>query len=279
MILPKNFIFTQGNLQDFVDCSYRFYLRYILRTSWPALVVDQALEFEQRGQAGGRFHRFVQQYLLGVPPERIDGLVDEDPLPDLRRWWAGFIAHVPPWLEGQRWVEMTLTATLAGQQLVAKYDLILLDEKGNLTIFDWKTSKKPLSAVRLLERIQTRLYRLVLLQASASLFNLQPVEPEQITMRYWYATQPQMPITLVYSQSNYENDLAYLTDLIETISNAQENDFIRTADLARCRFCVYRSHCERGVEAGSLNDFDHLDLEQDEADLLIDFEDLPEIEF
>ena len=98
-------------------------------------------------------------------------------------------------------------------------------------------------------------------------------------MRYWYATQPQMPITLVYSQSNYENDLAYLTDLIETISNAQENDFIRTADLARCRFCVYRSHCERGVEAGSLDDFDYLDLEQDEADLLIDFEDLPEIEF
>ena len=101
MILPADFDFTQGNLQDYLDCPYRFYMRYILHTKWPALVVGDALEFEARGQAGGRFHRLVQQYMLGVPQERINDMADEDPNPDLRAWWDGFLSHVPPWLDGQ----------------------------------------------------------------------------------------------------------------------------------------------------------------------------------
>ena len=279
MILPDGFDFTQGNLQDYVDCPYRFYLRYILRIRWPALVVDQALAFEQRGQAGGRFHRLVQQYLLGIPQERISALVDEDPLPDLRTWWEGFLTHVPPWLTGQRWVETTLTTTLGGQRLVAKYDLILAGEDGELRIFDWKTSQRTPRKEQLLGRIQTRLYQLVLLQASSTFFDRYRASPEQITMNYWFATHPQALISLPYSQSAYEHDQADLTGLIEEISNADPGDFYRTDLLTHCRFCVYRSHCDRGVEAGDLDDFDQMDLEPEDASGLIAFEDLPEIEF
>ena len=119
----------------------------------------------------------------------------------------------------------------------------------------------------------------MLLQASAALLNHISVQPSQITMHYWYATHPQTPLTLVYDQSEYEGDQAYLTHLIETISKAAAKDFLRTADIAKCRFCVYRSHCDRGIEAGSLADFDQLDLEADDVSTLIDFDDLPEIEF
>jgi hypothetical protein len=279
MILPNDFDFTQGNLQDYVDCPYRFYLRYILRISWPALVVDKALEFEQRGQAGGRFHRLIQQYLLGVSQDRISELVDEDPLPDLREWWAGFLTHVPPWIKGQRWVETTLTTTLGGQRLVAKYDLILTDENGHLTIFDWKTSQRAPSKARLLTRIQTRLYRLVLFHASSTFFDNQSISPEKITMNYWFATHPQTPITLTYSKPEYERDQADLTALIEKICSSESADFVRTNELGHCRFCVYRSHCDRGVEAGDLEDFDLLDLAPEDMDAVIDFDDLPEIEF
>lgn len=279
MILPDGFDFTQGNLQDYVDCPYRFFLRYILHIRWPALVVDKALEFEQRGQAGGRFHRLVQQYLLGVPQDRISELVDEDLLPDLQNWWEGFLTHVPPWLTCQRWVETTLTTTLGEQRLVAKYDLILADENGGLTIFDWKTSQKVPRKEGLLARIQTRLYRLVLLQASSTFFGGPLISPEQITMIYWFATHPQAPISLPYSQSTFEHDQADLIGLIEKICHADPEDYIRTDDLTHCRFCVYRSHCDRGVEAGSLDDFDQMDLEPEDAGALIAFEDLPEIEF
>lgn len=279
MILPKDFDFTQGNLQDYVDCPYRFYLRYVLRVSWPALVVDKALDFEQRGQAGGRFHRLVQQYLLGVPEARISEIADADPLPDVREWWAGFLTHVPPKLTGQRWVETTLTAGLAGQRVVAKYDLILAEEKGHLTIFDWKTSHNVPRKAGLLTRIQTRLYRVVLTQASPAFFDGQLCPPEKVTMNYWFATHPQTLVSLPYSQPEYARDLEDLTALIEKICASEPADFVRTDRVDHCRYCVYRSHCDRGVEAGDLEAFDFLDLAPEDVETRIDFDDLPEIEF
>jgi hypothetical protein len=279
MILPEDFDFTQGNLQDYLDCPYRFYMRYIKRTKWPALVVGDALEFEARGQAGGRFHRLVQQYLLGVPQDRIYQMADEDPNPDLRTWWDGFLAHVPPWLDGERWVESTLTTELARHRLVAKYDLILSDNNGGLTIFDWKTSHKLPRKDWLLERVQTRLYRLVLLEASPLFTGGKPLRAEHITMNYWFTAQPQTPVTLPYQTSTYQRDRSDLSQLIEDISASKPSDFSRTDDLKKCRFCIYRSHCDRGIEAGDLVDFDDFDLETADVAAEIGFEDLPEIKF
>ena len=279
MILPADFDFTQGNLQDYLDCPYRFYMRFILRTKWPALVVDDALEFEARGQAGGRFHRLVQQYLLGVPQDRIDEMADEDPNTDLRPWWEGFLTHVPPWLEGERWVETTLTAGLAGHRLVAKYDLILSDKDGGLTIFDWKTSHKLPPKDWLLQRVQTRLYRLVLLEASSLFTGGEPLKADQITMNYWFTAQPQSPVGLPYQTTTYQRDHSELSQLIEEISASNPSDFKRTDDLKKCRYCIYRSHCDRGIEAGDLEDFDDFDIEPVDVTTEIAFEDLPEIKF
>lgn len=277
MILPADFDFTQGNLQDYLDCPYRFYMRYILHTKWPALVVGDALEFEARGQAGGRFHRLVQQYLLGVPEDRIDDMADEDPNPDLRTWWDGFLSHVPPWLDGERWVETTLTTELAGHRLVAKYDLILSDKDGGLTIFDWKTSHNLPRKDWLLERVQTRLYRLVLLEASPLLTGGKTLTAENITMNYWFTAQPQTPVTQPYQTSAYQRDRSDLTHIVEEISSSKLSDFRRTDNIKQCRYCIYRSHCDRGVEAGDLGDFDDFEIEPGDVAGEIGFEDLPEI--
>jgi CRISPR/Cas system-associated exonuclease Cas4 (RecB family) len=279
MILPAEFDFTQGNLQDYLDCPYRFYMRYILRTKWPALVVGDALEFEARGQAGGRFHRLVQQYLLGVPQDRIDQMAEEDPNPDLSAWWDGFLAHVPPWLLGERWVETTLTTELAGHRLLAKYDLILSDQDGGVTIFDWKTSHKLPRKDWLVERVQTRLYRLVLLEASPLFTGGERLAAEQIVMNYWFTAQPQSPVALAYQTSAYQRDRCDLSRLIEEISASKPSDFRRTNDFKKCHFCIYRSHCDRGIEAGDLGDFDDFDLEPGDITVEIPFEDLPEIKF
>lgn len=279
MILPENFDFTQGNLQDYLDCPYRFYLRHILHTKWPALVVDDALDFELRGQAGGRFHRLIQQYLLGIPEDRISELVTEDPNPDLTAWWEAFLAHVPPWLRGQRWIETTLATRLAGHRLVAKYDLILVEDHAGLTIFDWKTAQKLPRKDWLLARVQTRLYRLALTDAGSIFTAGDPVAPEQIEMNYWFAAHPQSPVSLPYSHSDYQRDHADLTRLIEEISTSEPASFHRTHDLKQCRFCVYRSHCDRGVQAGDLAAFDDFDLEPEDIEAEMVFGDIPEIEF
>ena len=286
MKLPQDFDFNQGNLQDYADCAYRFYMRYIKRVKWPALVVDDAAQFEDRMQAGAYFHRLIQQFLVGIPETLISEMVEAlssrftASNTDLSAWWESFLTHVPSMLEGgQPFVETTLASSQAGQRLVAKYDLIMVTEDGRLTIFDWKTSNKTPRVDWLLDRLQTKLYCFVLTEASSLFFNGYSIKPEQITMNYWYVSQPGTPVLLPYSRTAYSQDQAHLTQLINDICTSQPADFHRTSDLKQCRYCVYRSHCDRGIEAGGLAEFEDFDLEADAFAAEISFEDIPEIKF
>ncbi len=279
MNLPPDFDFTQSKLQDYVDCAYRFYMRYIRKTKWPALVVDDALAFELRGQAGARFHRLIQQYLLGMPESRLHDLADADPDPHMMRWWEDFLSYVPPFLKGDRFVENLLTAHLNGQRLLAKYDLILAGEDGELTIFDWKTSKRQPRKDWLMDRLQTRLYPYILAQAGSTLLGGSPVKPKQITMAYWFTASPETPVRLPYNTAKFEEDQSYLDHLLSEILEKEAKDYIRTSDLHKCRYCVYRSHCDRGVEAGDLESFEDFETSPEDFQLDIDFETIEEIKF
>jgi len=279
MKLPEQFTFSQSNLQDYVDCPYRFYLRYILKIKWPALVVDDALAFEQRGQIGARFHQLIQQYLSGIPEGRITDLAAADPAKPLARWWEDFLQFVSPIIEGKKYIERTLSTSLDGRFLLAKYDLILLREDGTLDIFDWKTSRRPPRKDWLLQRIQTRLYQLVLAEAGLALTSSPSTKPNQIQMHYWYASQPQTPITLAYSQKGYDADQAIIRGLISEITKRETAHFFRTEDLDKCRYCVYRSHCDRGSQAGDLENFENNEVGTEDFDLDIEFDQITEIAF
>lgn len=279
MSLPQDFDFTQSKLQDYVECPYRFFMRYILQTKWPALVVDDALEFELRGKAGARFHRLIQQYLLGMPEARLSESAAEDPDPQMLLWWKAFLANVPPLLDEKRHVEILLASHLAGQRLLAKYDLIVVGENDELQIFDWKTSRKRPRKDWLMDRVQTRLYRFILAEAGPSLTNNSLIQPEQITMTYWFTASPQTPINLPYNQSMHENDRDYFSNLILEIIDKENEDYQRTSDLKKCRYCVYRSHCDRGIEAGDFESFEDFEMEPEDFKLDFDFDTLEEIKF
>ena len=279
MRLPENFNFSQSNLQDYLDCHYRFYLRYIRHMKWPALVVDDAADFEQRGQTGARFHRLLQQYLLGLPEDRLSDLAAADPAKEVLMWWQDFLNNVPPWLSGRQSVETTLSTTLAGHRLIAKYDLILVQEDGQLGVFDWKTSQKRPRKDWLLERVQTRLYRLILTQAGSNFTEQSSIAPETVTMNYWFAPQPESLVSLPYTQDVYENDVHFFTGLIEEIVKRDEDHFLKTNHLKKCRYCVYRSHCDRGIGAGELDAFEDFQLETADLDEEIKFSEIPQIEF
>ena len=279
MSLSETFDFTQSNLQDYIDCPYRFYLRYVRHAKWPALVVDDALEFEQRGQTGGRFHRLIQQYLLGIPEESLTDQAAADPSPEMMAWWEDFLQYVPHLLEGSRFVETILSAGLTGHRLVAKYDLVLVQPSGKLVIFDWKTSRRRPKEQWLAERIQTRLYRFLLAQSGSVLNGAAETLPEQIEMNYWFTSQAELPVSLPYSGDQYQQDLAFFTDLIEEIAELPAEAFPRTADLAKCRYCVYRSHCDRGTVAGNLDEFEDFEPTTLEEDDDLDFDQIEEIAF
>ena len=110
MNLPDDFQFSQGSLQDFVDCRRRFYLRCLLRLRWPAVQSEPMLEHERYLQQGSDFHRLAQQALVGLPVERLSAsLVGED----LSHWWENFLDFLPGLTGGtslEIYPEISLTA-------------------------------------------------------------------------------------------------------------------------------------------------------------------------
>ncbi len=266
-LLAPEFQFSQASLQDYVDCPRRFYLRYVVRLAWPALEASPALEFERRQRAGLTFHAMVQQHLVKLDPERLSRFAANDP--DLARWWEHYLHDRPADLPGHRYPELTLSAPLAGRRLIAKYDLVVVEPERRLLIFDWKTSRLRTSRARLLARMQTRVYRYLLVRAGAHLREGRELTAADVEMIYWFAEHPQDPERLRYDEAAFLADEAYLGSLVRTIEGSTEADFALTEDEARCRFCPYRSLCDRGQEAGGLA---AVEEEEPELDTLDDFD-------
>ena len=273
MQLGADFAFTQGSLQDFADCARRFELRYIKRLRYPAPEVNQVLEFERRMRQGNRFHKLVQQHINGLPADLLARSLADDA--DLARWWDDYCQRGLEGLPAQRHAEITLQTHLGGQRLVAKYDLLALEPGGAAVIVDWKTGERVPSRQSLQRRLQTVVYRYVLARAGAHLYG-DIIPPERIRMDYVYVAQGAQRVSFDYSAAQLAEDEARLLEMIESIGAADE--FPLTEEVRRCRFCMYRSFCDRG-EAGDLRDFDF--DEEDEADegIDLDFEQIAEIEF
>ena len=276
MSLSADFAFTQGSLGDYAACARRFELRYIKRMRYPALEVEDPLQFEERTRQGARFHKLVQQHLLGVPAELLTASLANDD--ELARWWANYLARGLTELPAARHPEITLQTQLAGRRLIATYDLLALAPGGPAVIVDWKTGARVPSQSDLRGRMQTVVYRYVLAQAGAHLYGGEAIPLERIRMDYVYVAGGGERISFDYSTAQMGEDEALLTQIIEEIDRAES--FPLTDDLRRCRFCNYRSLCDRG-EAGRLEDFD-LDEVEDEAEeeiVTLDFDQIAEIEF
>ena len=276
---------SQSSLQDYVDCAKRFQLRYIERLSYPAVESEPTLENEKHQQEGAYFHRMVQQYLVGVPAEQITRIANSV---NLQRWWENFLnsgnlTGLTPLRSASGvlrkdlsglYPEATLSAPLGNYRLLAKYDLIAI-QNDKVTIYDWKTYRRRPHNEWLAARMQTRVYRALLVHAGAHLNNGQPFEPEQIEMVYWFADFPDEPAQLAYTSTQYKRDWDTLVTLADELHNA--SSYPLTDDTTKCSYCPYRSYCDRGVRAG--------DMEQAEAgpeteELFdVNFEQIGEIEF
>lgn len=270
---------SQSSLQDYVDCARRFQLRYIDRLSYPAVESEPALENEKHLQEGEYFHRLAQQYLIRIPSEQIGKLANT---PNLQRWWENFISQQDfRSLKdlGSLYPEFTLSAPLGSFRLLAKYDLIAI-ENDKATIYDWKTYRKRPRNEWLAARMQTRVYRALLVNAGAHLNNGTAFEPEQIEMVYWFADFPNDPARFTYTSAQYQRDWDLLLKLAEEILRSAQNDrssYPLTDDTTKCLYCPYRSYCQRGVKAG---DVDQAEAEMEAEELFdVNFEQIGEIAF
>ena len=267
------FIFNQSSLQDYFDCPRRFQLRYIERLAWPAVETEPVRENERRQQEGQLFHRMLQQHLLGLPAEKLTRFANT---PELSRWWENYLGYQFDWDGCKLYTELTLIAQCGSHHLLAKYDLVAMAPGRKALIFDWKTSLKRPRDEWMAIRMQTRVYRSLLVQAGAYLNGGAPLQPEQVEMIYWYAGFPSEPARFPYHPALYKHDWDMLASLIREIGS--HPPFPMTEDEKKCSYCLYRSYCNRGGKAGLLDESD-VDLETSSTDFNLNFEQIAEIEF
>ncbi len=281
MKLPKGFQFSQGSLQDYVDCRRRFYLRYIQRLSWPAVESEPMLESERYARQGQQFHKMIQQHLIGIPAESIANMVSGE---ELNTWWQSYLDFYQQEnlaAQGVLFPEISLSMPIGNQRLVATFDLIVLQKDGRATIYDWKTNRNHTSRIRLEHRLQTRVYPYLLSMAGNFLNTGNPILAEQIRMIYWFAGFPDQPETFLYNAQTRQSDQGYIEHLVDEINGAAESDFTLTDDDRLCQYCIYRSLCNRGVLAGNLEAGAELgeDFFQSDSDVKLDIDQIAEIAF
>lgn len=284
MKLPTDFIFSQSSLQDYVDCRRRFQLRYLQKVRWPALDAQPAEDLERRLSAGRAFHGLIQKHMLGVPMEALEPFLQDG---DLRRWWRNYLANGPDWLPETRYPEVSLTAPISIRtheakseaRITATLDLLALEQDRRAVIVDWKTTARPQTEAWLSERMQTRAYRYIVTKAGASFIQGRALAPDQVSMLYWFAEQPENSVLLTYDDATFEEDEHVLQTVIAEIMALNEDQFQKTDHLPHCQYCRYRSLCDRGREAGRLGAFSGDEESLDHEEAVLDFDQIAEIEF
>ncbi len=273
-MLTENFQFSQASLQDYSDCPRRFQLRYLKNLAWPAIEVAPVEEQEKRIQLGLDFHRMVQQHMTGIPDDVLEQVLVDG---NLERWWRNYQVYRPYDMPGNHYPELTLTVPIVKHRLVAKYDLLVVEAGKRITILDWKTTQYIPRVSQLQKRMQTKIYRYVLVQAGVHLNEGEPIKPDEVEMIYWFPEYPESPARLPYSAEQFNADHRYLSHLINEIT--AEVSFRMTTDTRRCNYCRYRTYCGTSNHVGIIESYtDETAVDVQDNDIF-DFEHIAEIEF
>jgi hypothetical protein len=268
------FRFSQSMLEDWLACRQRFYLRHIAFLEWPELETDQYVEQRRRTQKGLDFHHLMEKVATDVPTADISKL-EMDPV--MRQWWDNFVTAAPLDIQNATFYpEITLSVVLGGYLFIAKCDLIAVLPDGRIQIWDWKTAAKLPRRDQMGKHTQTRLYQLLATLVGQSLTDGKLVTPEQVEMIYWFPNFPERSMRFAYNAQDLARDDAYFRRLAAEISAVSSpDDFFKSADLKACKYCQFRSYCDRGTTGGSLDDFDDVEAP---APATVDWEAVPEIE-
>jgi RecB family exonuclease len=234
--LPPGFQYTQANLQNFLDCPRRFYLKYIEGQRWPAPVTVPQEAYEAAMRRGQLIHQIIERHQTGIDLDTLQTPFTDDE--DLQRWLIRYRALLPELVGYQpALAEVRLSAQLSGHHLLAKFDWLGFKD-GQLTAIDWKTGNLP-SAERLTRRMQTILYLLILYRSGAALVQR---DVESYVLRYISLETGEQRLFTVTSGSIVTLE----RQVLEVIEAIQTSDYKKVASERPCRFCVYRGLCGRG---------------------------------
>jgi hypothetical protein len=227
-------------LAAFLACRRRFQLLFRQRLPWP-LPPDSGPAGEA-SLLGERFHKLLQRHFLGLD---VAGEVAGDER--LAGWWQVFREQGPPLPAGRRLTELTLTVPAGPHLLTGRFDLVVLSA-GRGHVFDWKTEARPRPESEMVEDLQTKLYLALLVEGSAVLPGVDAaLEPEMVSLTYWYVNAPDRPLIIGYSRAEHEWNWAWIRQVVDEIGGQldETGDWPMVEDLAECSRCVYQVYCNR----------------------------------
>lgn len=240
--LPPGFTFSQSNLRDFLDCPRRFQWRHLQRRPWPALRTREMAAWEDAMMHGQQFHQLMFQASLKLD---VQAQVADAPQP-VRRWWQAWQNHPLADLPDERlFSELTLSVPVGDYALLARFDRLCLGDDGRAVIVDWKTDRHVPSPAALANRVQTIVYRYVLLEGIAHVLGEFPLDPAHVSLVYWFAESPAAPVWIGYSADDHRQASAQIHAWIEETAGLPADGFRRTTDHNVCRRCEYRALCGR----------------------------------
>lgn len=275
-MIDRQWIFSASMLQDYQDCQRRFELKYILRQSWPAIPAEPVLAFETQMTRGRQFHFLVHQFYSGIPIETILAAV-QDTL--LREWFQRFIEFTNSLSISRSFSEFQLSAVLDQHRLIAVFDLLVHTQDNHMIIFDWKTALRKPGREYLCKKMQSAVYPFVLQQNLMHLSsNLSDQPDTAIKMVYWFPEFPDEPVAIDFDRQKQSESEQFLSRILNQLEQKMEDgDFPKTQDERFCKFCPYRSLCERGIYPGDF--IENGDLEDDDMTVIdIDFEAISSLE-
>jgi hypothetical protein len=239
--------FNQASLQDFLECPRRFELSVLEKAKWPSPPSSPLSKYEELTEIGTQFHHLCQQFFTGIDPDLISYTITNQTILQL---WQSFQPFGSSLLPFSRYYEQILRIPFGDDFLVAKFDLIIQKPDEGFLIFDWKTSQSKPSRSTLAKRVQTSLYPYLFSQVGEQLFTSDSIHPSEIKMIYWYPLSEDPEEIFPYSEDQHQEISQQLSDLQSQLHSliSSGKQFPLTDDQSRCKYCRFRSYCERGFE-------------------------------
>jgi hypothetical protein len=278
-LIEPGFLFSQHSLNTYLRCPRRFLLQYVDRQPWP-MPEDQDPRAYQEHLARGRvFHQWLARRQLGLDMEALVAASLDD---QLKRWWQAAQSFDWDSLPADfRQAELPVVVPLGDYRLYARYDLVAAESGGAAVIVDWKTLPVRLLDRTLRERVQTRVYLYTLTLAGHLVTGGPPLQPDQVSMRYWFADFPTETCTVGYSGQAFEHDRRFLGELVGQIVGQPREGFACTERVAQCGDCTYRSLCHDDEESAAATGSPQVRkgwLDED-LDFALEIESTPELDY
>ena len=232
---------SQGQLNLLERCPRQFQHTYLEQLRPPTNP-----DYEEKLLQGSRFHLLMQQREMGL---KIGSFLQKGS--QLESWMKTFASIAPdiltPAADSEVFRESEHYRTLQVQNylLTAIYDLLIANRE-EAQILDWKTYRQPPNKRKLQYDWQTRLYMYVLAETS-------DYPPENISMTYWFVQSESKPHSIKFNYSSLQHKqtekklnqhLKKLTKWLQAYQQEEELPQVPEGSKT-CNYCQYASRCQR----------------------------------